>query len=214
VLSKFVRKKFRPIKRWLKNRQFVLLAVIILFCVGLIVYAIYIDKKRLTVDPASYSPLLSLIARAESNDNYNAYFGNAGNKSIHFTSMSIADVLKWQTAYINQGNPSSAVGRYQILNTTLSGLIQQFDIDTNHKFDKAMQDKLAIALLERRGAVEYVNKELTREQFAANLAKEWAGLPKIVGENPNDSYYASDGLNKARTTVDEVLKAIEPIRPK
>jgi muramidase (phage lysozyme) len=214
VLSKFLRRKFRPIKRWLKNRQFVLLTITILFCVGLIIYAIYIDKKRLTVDPSTYTPLLSLIAQAESNDNYNAYFGNAANKSTDFTRMSIAEVLQWQAAYIKQGNASSAVGRYQLLNTTLSGLVQQHGIDTNQKFDKTTQDDLAIALLERRGAVDYVNKELTREQFAANLAKEWAGLPKVTGNNPNDSYYASDGLNKARVVVDEVLKAIEPIRPK
>lgn len=211
---KFLRKKSRAIKRLLKNRSFALLIAMVLLCISTIVYAVYIDKKRLTIDPATYAPLLGLIAQAESHGNYNAYFGNADNKSVNFTSMSIADVLKWQSDFIEQGSPSSAVGRYQFLNTTLSGLVQQLNLDAGQKFNESMQDKLAIALLERRGSEEYINEELPREQFAANLAKEWAGLPKVIGESPNDSYYASDGLNKARVTVDEVMKAIEPIRPK
>lgn len=178
-----------------------------------LIYNSYMQNRRLTVNPTTYRPLLQLIAKAESNDNYNAHFGNASNSSIDFTKMPIADVLKWQAEYIQQGNPSSAVGRYQIINTTLSGLVNQLAIDTNQKFDHAMQDRLAIALLERRGAESYINEELTPEQFAANLAKEWAGLPKVIGDNPNDSYYASDGLNKSQVKVDEVLKAIEPISP-
>lgn len=77
-----------------------------------------------------------------------------------------------------------------------------------------MQDKLAIALLERRGAESFINKELTTEQFAASIAKEWAGLPKVIGENPSESYYASDGLNKSRVSIDDVKNAIEPISAK
>lgn len=171
------------------------------------------NDRRLTVDPATYAPLLHVIARAESNNNDNAYFGNAGNTSIVFTRMSIAEVLAWQANHINKGNISSAVGKYQIINTTLSGLVKQLGIDTNNKFDAAMQDRLAIALLERRGSESYINKELSRDEFAANLAKEWAGLPKVTGDNPNDSYYAADGINKSNVSVADVQKAIEPIAP-
>lgn len=171
------------------------------------------QNKRLVVDPASYKPLLQLIASAESKGNYNAYFGNANNKAVDFTNMSIAQVQQWQAEFIADGNPSSAVGRYQIVNTTLAGLVSRLGIDANQKFDAATQDQLAIALLERRGSEEYVNNQLTREQFAANLAKEWAALPKVVGENPTDSYYASDGLNKSLVEVHKVFQAIEPIKP-
>lgn len=171
------------------------------------------QDKRLVIDPTSYTPLLQVIAKAESNNNYNAYFGNANNTKIMFTNMSISEVMQWQANYIRQGSPSSAVGRYQIVNTTLDGLVRRLDIDTGQKFDQAMQDKLAIALLERRGAEAYINKELTLDEFAANLAKEWAALPKVLGPNPHDSYYASDGLNKSRITVDEIKTAIEPIKP-
>lgn len=184
----------------------------VLACTSAIGYAMYIENRRLTVDPKTYASLLHVIGKAESDNNYNAYFGNSRNKSVHFTNMTIAEVLKWQAEYVAQGNPSSAVGRYQIINTTLSGLVQQLGLSTDQKFDQPTQDMLAITLLERRGAENYINAELTRDQFAANLAKEWAGLPKIIGENPGESYYAGDGLNRSRVSVDEVQKAIEPIR--
>ena len=172
------------------------------------------ENRRLTVNPDTYTPLLDLIGRAESNNNYNAYFNNPNNTSIDFTKMSIDEVLAWQANHVQQGNFSSAVGRYQIVNTTLSGLVQRLAIDKTKKFDKTMQDKLAVALLERRGSERYINDELTREQFAANLAMEWAALPRVIGETPSDSYYAGDGVNKSRITVDEVLGVIERIRPK
>lgn len=131
------------------------------------------DNKRLSVDPTSYTSLLQLIARAESNDNYNAYFGSPNNSTIKFTEMTISDVLAWQADFVQQGNASSAVGRYQIIDTTLSELVQQLGIDTKHKFDQDMQDRLAIALLERQGAEEYINKELKRENLLQT--SPWSG---------------------------------------
>lgn len=169
------------------------------------------SNQRLSVNPATYQPLLHLIGSVESNNNYNAYFGNAGNSAIVFTDMTIAEVLDWQRNFVQQGSPSSAVGRYQILNTTLEGLVQELRLSRTQKFSPATQDQMAIALLERRGAVEYVNSKLSDQEFAANLAKEWAALPKTIGDNPNASYYAGDGLNKSRVEVAEVLKAIELI---
>lgn len=213
MIANSVRRRLRAAKRWLRKKRPALLLSIVVLIAGMFIYTGYMNDRRLTVDPATYAPLLHVIARAESNNNDNAYFGNAGNTSIVFTRMSIAEVLAWQANHINKGNISSAVGKYQIINTTLSGLVKQLGIDTNNKFDAAMQDRLAIALLERRGSESYINKELSRDEFAANLAKEWAGLPKVTGDNPNDSYYAADGINKSNVSVADVQKAIEPIAP-
>lgn len=199
-------------KRWRKRNTFRLSVVVVLSLAALFAYAGYMANQRLAVDPESYKPLLSLIAGVESNGNYNAYFGNSRNSEIDFTEMSVADVMKWQEEYVANGSPSSAVGRYQIISGTLEGLVRELDVDPAQKFDEPTQDAMAIALLERRGSVEYVNEELTREQFAANLAKEWAALPKVIGDNPEQSYYAGDGLNKARVASSEVLGAIRPIR--
>ncbi len=188
-----------------------MIACLLLLGIGTVGYAIHMQNQPPSIDPIVYKPLLSLIGRVESNDNYNAYFGNSKNTEIKFTDMTIAEVLAWQSDFVAQGNASSAVGRYQIINTTLSGLVSRQIVGVNEEFDEATQDKLAIALLERRGSIEYVEKQLTPQEFAANIAKEWAALPRVIGEDPNSSYYDGDGLNKSRTSVDEVIKAIEPI---
>lgn len=176
-------------------------------------YTIDMKNHQTYVDPTTYRPLLNLIAKAESRGNYNAYFGNASNSTIDFTSMTIAEVLNWQAEYVRKGSPSSAVGRYQILNTTLSGLVDGHTINKNQRYDKETQDTLAVKLLERRGSIAYVNKEISQKEFAANIAKEWASLPKVVGDNPDKSYYHSDGLNKSLVQVSELLEAIKPIQP-
>ena len=156
--------------------------------------------------------LLDTIAKVESRYNYNAYFGNANNASIRFTDMTISEVLAWQKQFVNEGNASSAVGRYQFIDSTLAGLVRQLNIDGSMKFDEAMQDRLAVALLERRGIREYVDNKISREEFAHSLSKEWAALPKAKGDNPEQSYYAGDGLNKAQLSLAEVYAGIATVR--
>lgn len=160
------------------------------------------------IDTAAYRPLLSVIAQGESNGNYNAYFGNAANTNVRFTEMTLTQVLQWQTDYVRQGHKSSAVGKYQIIRPTLSGLIKQLELDPQTPFDEALQDRLAITLMERRGAQAFVDRKLSREQFTSNLAREWAALPKVIGPNQHESYYAGDGINAARISIDEVYSAI------
>ncbi len=155
--------------------------------------------------------LLNMIAKVESKYNYDAYFGNPDNTSVRFTSMSVAQVLAWQKQFIEDGSPSSAVGRYQFMDTTLSGLTKELHIDPASKFDKTLQDKLAVALLERRGLREYINGTLTREKFANNLSKEWAALPKVIGDHPEQSYYARDGLNKALLSLPEFYAGLATV---
>ncbi len=212
MASKFRRKLAKSFKRSLRSRAFAVSVVATVLVASTIAYNGYMQNRRLTVDPSSYERLLGLIASVESKNNYNAYFGNAANSSIDFTAMTVADVMHWQAEHVAQGNASNAVGRYQIISGTLSGLVSRLNIDPSAKFDQPLQDRMAIALLERRGAERYVNKELTQEEFAANLAKEWAALPSVTGADPQASYYAGDGLNKSLVSVDKVLSAIEPIR--
>ncbi|HSX43470.1 MAG TPA: hypothetical protein VLF59_05290 [Candidatus Saccharimonadales bacterium] len=164
------------------------------------------------VNPTAYQPLLNTIAQGESNGNYNAYYGNAHNTDIHFTDMTIAQVLDWQRQYVASGSPSSAVGRYQIIHPTMLGLVAQLQLDTTAKFDASMQDRLAITLMERRGSVAFVYKKLTEQEFAANLAKEWASLPRMTGPDPGKSYYTDDGLNTARVSIPAVTTAVRQLQ--
>lgn len=209
----------RALRRLISNRRLAqkdkrLLAEGLLTLAVLVATGITISERYYmlqSIEPSRYSKLLDTIAKGESNGNYNAYFGNSSNSSIRFTDMTIGQVLQWQAEYVQKGSPSSAVGKYQFMPTTLRGLMQERDIDQTARFDEKLQDELAIALLERRGAREFVANKLPREQFAANLAKEWAALPMVLGPNPQQSYYAGDGLNKVQISIDEVYQALDTL---
>jgi len=212
VSLRFIQKRFQALRAIVRTTKTPLRAGSLLLLAGALAYAGYMNNTLRPVNPHTYTSLLAVIGAAESNNNYNAYYGNAGNSTIIFTNMSLAEVLQWQQSFIQQGNASSAVGRYQIINTTLASLVQQLGIDDQQKFTPQLQDTLAIALLERRGAIEYANKKITSAELAASLAKEWAALPQTLGATPEASYYAGDGLNAARVTIPEVLGAINLIR--
>lgn len=161
--------------------------------------------------PLKYDLLLETIAKGESRGNYNAYFGNVSNQSTVFTQMKVAEVLQWQKNFVENGSPSSAVGKYQFIRPTLNNLVNELDIDKNTRFDEELQDKLAVTLLEKRGLSDYVEGKIDRKQFAHNLSKEWAALPKLTGDNPTQSYYEGDGLNHVQVSVDEVYDGIESL---
>lgn len=178
----------------------------------LLIVAIYSYSMPKNINPIAYKPLLEIIAEGESNGNYNAYFGAPSNTSLRLTDMTIAEVVNWQKQYVASGMPSNAVGRYQIIQPTLEGLINELNIEPTEKFDETLQDTMAIALLERRGSKEFVKEEVTAEEFAASLAKEWAALPKVVGDNPADSYYSGDGLNQSRIPINKIMGAVEAFK--
>lgn len=196
-------------KKRIESKKNWLLFICIAILVGVMVSTF---DARYVPGPAAYTPLLSAIAKGESGGNYNAYFGNPDNTTIHFTDMSIADVLNWQNDFVREGNVSNAVGKYQMISPTLDDITATLGIDHNEKFDESMQDKLAMALIDRRGALEYVNNKLPKEQFAANLSKEWAALPKAIGADPHESYYSGDGVNQSRITIDEVYAALDAMQ--
>jgi conjugal transfer mating pair stabilization protein TraG len=188
-----------------KAASFSALTVLLLLLVGMI-------NSRPSIPITAYSPLLDVIATAESKGNYNAYFSNAANKEINFTAMPIRDVIAWQEAFVKNGNPSSAVGKYQIIQPTLEGLVTELNISPDTHFDAATQDKLAVALIERRGSVAFIENKLTAAEFAHNLSKEWAALPRIIGNAPESSYYAGDGLNASLVDSKTSLNAVEQFK--
>jgi conjugal transfer mating pair stabilization protein TraG len=200
-----IRTSFRRMKLHQKVASFSALAVLLLLLVGMI-------NSRPSIPMTAYSPLLDVIATAESKGNYNAYFSNAANKEINFTAMPIRDVIAWQEAFVKNGNPSSAVGKYQIIQPTLEGLVTELNISPDTHFDAATQDKLAVALIERRGSVAFIEDKLTAAEFAHNLSKEWAALPSIIGNAPESSYYAGDGLNTSLVDSKTSLNAVEQFK--
>ena len=203
-------RQLRKIKRsfrrtWRKNKNVAMVAV-----ATLIVGASFVIERN--VMDANYTTLLSTIAEGESKGNYNAYYGNAANTKILFTQMTVGEVLDWQKDFVAKGSPSNAVGKYQFIGPTLEGLVNEMKISRNTTFSPALQDELAVQLLKRRGVDQYLKGRMSREEFAHNLSKEWAALPRVLGGNPESSYYAGDGLNEVQVSIDEVIAAIDTLR--
>ncbi|MGO8080486.1 hypothetical protein [Rhizobium leguminosarum] len=167
-----------------------------------------------------FGQLLDLIGTLESNGNYDAFFSNSRNiDDPAFTSMSVSQVLAWQRGFLARGSRSSAVGKYQFLRKTLSGLRDRGAIASDDQFDQRRQDKLALELMRGRGLGRYLSGALSSEDFGLNLAKEWAALPvpKDVRRGrrlvkAGQSYYANDGLNRALVSVSAYLNILRSTR--
>jgi surface antigen len=159
-----------------------------------------------------YDDLLNSLSRFESGGNYNAYYGHGDNHRIKFTSMSVGEVMDWQRGYLNRGSDSSAIGKYQFLLGTLQSLVSAYDIPHHTKFDKDLQDELAVHLLEKRELGSYLKGHISARQFAHELSKEWASLPRVTGSHPEASYYAGDGLNHSFISVREILHDVRAIK--
>ena len=134
------------------------------------------------------------------------------------TTMTVAEVLAWQDS-IDARYPSEAAGAYQVMEDTLRGLVDSGQIDPDAIFNEATQDYVAELLMKRRGLSKFVAGEISAEDFADNLAREWASFPVVrdqQGANRyverGQSYYAGDGLNKAHADPDEFLSVVERIR--
>ncbi|UWQ29088.1 hypothetical protein [Leisingera sp. M523] len=134
------------------------------------------------------------------------------------TSMTVAKVLAWQDS-IDARYPSEAAGAYQVMEDTLRGLVDAGQIDPDAIFNEATQDYVAELLMKRRGLSKFVTGEISTEEFADNLAREWASFPVVRDQQGakryverGQSYYAGDGLNKAHADPDEFLSIVERIR--
>ena len=172
------------------------------------------------------TPLLDFIGNKESEgyDDISGLISQSRYPVKSLTQMTIQEVLDWQES-IDRFQLSEAVGRYQIMEDTLRGynndssagpgnpLYTRAGISAGDLFSPQNQDKMAIILLNQRGLQKFVDGEITREQFANNLASEWASLPLVTGPNAGRSKYAGDSAgNKALTTVQEFLNAIDAVK--
>lgn len=159
------------------------------------------------------SAILALIRRAEAPQGYNSvYYGSKIQPPRPITTMTVAEVIDYQTRSVAAGSASSAVGGYQFIKKTLSGLVGSA-VQSGEIFGAAAQDRAAMALLRRRGFDRWAAGSLSDAQFAQNLSQEWAGLPAFTRDKrgrtaTGQSYYAGDGLNAATVSQAQVLAAL------
>ena len=170
-------------------------------------------------EPSSFEEeLLQFIRKLESRDDYNSYFGK-GTKAEKIqppkpiSEMTLGEVLEYQNMVRKAGGTSTAVGAYQIIQKTLKQLMRDMNLREDDVFDEALQDKMALKLLERRGLEKFKSGKLSLEKFGENLAKEWASLPVLaptkrrgIEIQPGQSYYKGVGSNKSLVKSDELEK--------
>lgn len=160
--------------------------------------------------------MFDLIAKHESGGNYNARFGKATNHNPMFTEMTVGQVLDWQRQRGAGG--FTAVGRYQIIKKTMQGLIESMKLTGSERFGEAMQDKMALQLLNGRKLGSFLAGKLGVVGFGLAIAQEWASLPVLERTrgahrmvDAGETYYAGDRVNKAGATVNEVRRVLEAL---
>jgi muramidase (phage lysozyme) len=154
---------------------------------------------------ASTTKILDLIGRAESGGNYSILVGGKTNPDL--PNMTISEVLAFQSNMRAQGHESTAVGKYQIIQRTLQGLLSQGIVSPNETFSPGTQDKLAIALLNEVGWPKFQSGKMSADQMADAIAHIWAGFPMAGGQ----SAYQGLGSNKATVGRQEVLTALTDV---
>ena len=160
-----------------------------------------------------YRPLLDLLGKSEGTDKGRGYnetlgYGAYTNGPVNLVGMTLGSVDTLQTAMLNHPNNrlnSSAVGRYQIVRTTMRDIKKRLDLDNSALFNEEMQDRMGCFLLGQRGIDKWLAGNLKTDTMIYSLAKEWASIPTPSGKG----YYS--GQN-AGVSVAEVKAALDEVR--
>lgn len=159
-------------------------------------------KPEIISPTAKGNELSDFIGKLESSDNYNVIVGG---KEKPLTKMTIKQILQLQKDLDNK-KQDTAVGRYQIKNSTLKETISKLGIDENEIFDKNLQDKMGRQLLKKRGFEDYKAGKISTKELIKKLSMEWVALPT---DESNESYYKGIGNNKARTNFKTIKELLE-----
>jgi len=155
-----------------------------------------------------WGPVLELIAKAESvGGSYDSVY--PGRTKVGLSQMTIAEADDWQSRTAGSRG-SAAAGRYQFMN--ILDQAANAGLSGDDIFSPANQDKMAIALIEKKRGVTVDMVKDNPLEAARRLAMEWAGLPVLSTTKGNtrtvnrgQSYYSGDGLNKATVSPEELM---------
>ena len=164
----------------------------------------------------AYLPLLNLIGKTEGTDKGDGYnetlaYGAYTGGDVKLTTMTLAGIDALQTQMLRHPKNkwhSSAVGRYQIVRTTLRKIKAKLGIPDNALYNEEMQDRMACFLLGGRGIDEYLKGKMTEDALINELAKEWASLPTTAGKG----YYVGQHAAVSTDTVRHALKMVRERR--
>ena len=158
--------------------------------------------------------LLNWIGQHEaSGHGYNQVSGF--HNSMPITEMTIGELqAKQRAGEIKRlpGAASNAAGRYQFMPNTLDTAMNLTKLPKDTVMTPEIQDRLAVALMENRGLSDFIRGEMSLEDFANEMAKEWAFLPVVSGDKAGESHYNKIAGNKALVSIDEALSAFNNIK--
>lgn len=161
--------------------------------------------QALGIIPGPDAKAMNFIGKIESGGDYNKLVGGKSKTDPPLTSMTVAEVMAFQSRMKSMGHESTALGKYQIIRGTLAGLVQSGKISPSAKFDQATQDNAALALMKARGRDKFREGKMPADSYANNLAKEWASLPMPDGR----SFYAGTGSNKSLVSRADFVNSLK-----
>ena len=149
--------------------------------------------------------LLDFISLYESDGDYAAVYPRRRQPNI--LNMTLNELITdMQTRAAKYG--SSASGRYQFIQVTMTELAQGLGYNFNtKKFDEKTQDALALRILYTRADLQkWLDAEITTRAFLKKLSQIWASIP-----NPDTggSYYSGLGTNKSLVSVEEAIEQLD-----
>ena len=158
--------------------------------------------------------LLDAIGKGEAPKGYGQIYGGARGvpKGADVSKMTLNAVEALQATMVKNGSESTACGRYQFIRKTLLATVSEMRLTGKEVWRPELQDRMALHLIEKRGLGSFLAGKISREQFANNLAAEWASLPMVSGPKKGRSRYAGDGLNKSFHSVAEMLALLDALR--
>ena len=153
----------------------------------------------------SWKPVLDMIAHGEAHKgSYDSIYPSSIKPGL--SKMTIAQADAWQ-ARTAGSRGSAAAGRYQFMEIRKQAAAA--GIGPNEKFSPSNQDKMAVALIEKKRGVSLDMARKNPNEALRRLAPEWAGLPKDSG---GLSYYDGDGRNKATISYKHAISAFKKLQ--
>lgn len=175
-----------------------------------------------------YRPLLDLIGLTEGTDkrrgggpargyNETLAYGRLTGGDVDLVLMTLTQIDALQTRMLQHRENvwnSSAVGRYQIVRTTLRNIRKTLNLSGAELFDRDMQDRLGCFLLGQRGIDKYLAGRLSEDTLLLNLAKEWASLPTAAGKGYYSGQSAAVKPDQVRVVLAHVRRRHAEGQPK
>lgn len=161
-------------------------------------------------------PLLGLVSRAEGTDRPDGYdivygydkYRPPGGKKL--TDMTLDEVSAFHDEMRRRGSLTVAVGKYQIVGSTLRDLRQKMGLKGSDIMTAPLQDQLGEALAVKHGLYKVMDGQMTPRDFQKALSLEWSSLAEDAS---NKSAYPRTGPKRpARADTTEIQSAIEATR--